>query len=179
MSHSEHFDWYSNVYLRDPYDVNIYLSMSQTTGDSPARMTATRTQGWYIRLREYSLQDLIALSVPYMIILLVVAIGTCYISDPSMPVLLYSGLPKSYQSWLTFVVLFVQEMRLLLTLGSVFTPVIQLQVLSFDAVIAHLEGIANSAAMNRYFIIFTNISSCLTALFTNFNIGMEMGWSDT
>ena len=68
--------------------------------------------------------------------------------DPTMPELLYSGLTERYQSWLTFTMLFVEEIRLLLTCCSVLVPVLHLQVLSFDEVNTHLDAIMSSVSPN-------------------------------
>ena len=135
-------------------DLRIAVSILRDAGmtDSSARITATRSQRWYRRLLEYSLQDLIVLSLPYTILLVVVGIGACFIYDSSMRILLYSALPERYQGWLTFMALFVEEIRMLLMCASVGVPVLQLQVLSFAKVNAYLEGILNSAILNRYYM---------------------------
>ena len=101
-------------------------------------------QRWCHRLLECSLQDLIVLFLPHMILLAAVLIGACCVYDPTMRLLLYSALPESYQSWLLFGICFVEELRFMLMMISIAIPVWQMQVMSFDLVNTALEVIGRS-----------------------------------
>ena len=62
-----------------------------------------------------------------------------YAFDPPLRLLLYSAFPEGCQTWLIFIVCFLDEIRFLLVLVSVAVPTMQLQVKSFDQVNAKLE----------------------------------------
>ena len=102
-------------------------------------------QPWRKRLVECSLQDLIAIYMPPMVLCAEGFIGACYIYDPTLSLLLYSALPAKYQSWSTFMACFIEEIRLLLICAGVAVPGLQLQVISFDRVNTQLEAIMSSA----------------------------------
>ena len=110
------------------------------------------SQRWYERLLEHSLQDLIAMYMPHLALCSASFIWACYIYDPSLRLLLYFELPERYQSWLTFTVCFVEEIRFFLVVFGVGSPMLQLQVISFDQVNTHLETIMFSV-LNRYYLI--------------------------
>ena len=94
--------------------------------------TADRTNGTWERLWECSLQDLIAICLPYMIITAASAVVVCFLYDPTMDILLYSGLPDGYKNWFTFWVCMIEEIRLITMVIGTVTPVWQLQVIAFD-----------------------------------------------
>ena len=107
-------------------------------------------QHWYKRLLEYTLQDLIAAYMPHMVLCGVVGIATCYAYDPDLRLLLYSALPKRYQTWLIFLICYVEEIRLLLILSAVIVPILQLQVITFGQLNIHLEATLVGSALTRY-----------------------------
>ena len=99
---------------------------------------------------EYSLQDLIAIGMPYMIILGLPLISGCFIYDPTMKLLIYDPtmklliyalIPDSPKSWLWFWPCFAIEIHFLIIFMAVFIPGWQLQVISFDLVNTKLEAI--------------------------------------
>ena len=81
-----------------------------------------------------SLQDLIAIVMPYMTPVVIAMIAGCMLYDPTMKMLLYSGLPGQYQSWASAVICFAEEMRFLVILVGVAVPIWQFQVIAFDLV---------------------------------------------
>ena len=105
---------------------------------------AGRSQRWYKCLLECSLQDLIGIYMPYMVLVSQAAVGACYIYDPTSKLLLYSALPERYQSWLIFLMCFVEEMRFITIFIGVAVQVLQLQVISFDLININLEAILDS-----------------------------------
>ena len=86
-----------------------------------------------------SLQDLIAIYLPYMIMAADMIILMCYVYDPAMNFLLYASLPDRFRNWFTFGLCMVEEVRLFIILGGTKVPVWQLQVTAFDLVNNSLE----------------------------------------
>ena len=96
------------------------------------------------RLMECSLQELIAILIPYMIALAAVVIAACILYDPTMKMLLYSSVPHSYKNWFSFGICFVEETRLLLMCVGINVPVFQLQLIAFELINSRLEEILHS-----------------------------------
>ena len=94
------------------------------------------------------MQDLIAIYLPDMIITALLAILACIIYDPSMSLLLYSGLPEVYQNRFTFWICMVEETRFLMFMAGMDTPTWQSQVISFDFVSKNLEEIMEKLTSN-------------------------------
>ena len=80
-----------------------------------------------------------------MVLLAAAMIGSCYLYDSTMRMLLYSVLPESQQNWISFGVLWAEEVRTVLFAGGVAILVWQLQVISFDLVNKSLTAVADSA----------------------------------
>ena len=95
-------------------------------------------------MKEKSLQDLIAIVLPYMALLAALTIGACYALDPTMKLLLYSALPAQYQNWLSFAICLVEEVRILGIFAGTVTPVWQSQIIAFDLVSDNLECLTES-----------------------------------
>ena len=70
----------------------------------------------------------------------------CY---PSMKLLLYAALPKEHQTWITFGILILEELRYLIVACAIGIPVWILQVISFDLVGNKLTLLMDS--MQRFF----------------------------
>ena len=107
---------------------------------------------WIHRLSEYSLQDFLALGLPFMTIAAVPIIGASFIADPSMKLLLYALLPKNWKTWPLFWACFSIELHYLVMFPAIGTTPWQLQVISFELVNMNLETIASAA---RYFTSLT------------------------
>ena len=88
-----------------------------------------------------SLQELIAISLPAVSLITITAIGACFIYDPEMKLLLYSALPENCKNWLSFLVCWVEEMRMLCMGVGIASPLLQLQVIAFDLLNVSLEAI--------------------------------------
>ena len=67
-----------------------------------------------------------------------------FISNPSMKYLLYAALPREHQTWITFGILLFEESRFIIVIASVGTPILILQVLSFELVRNKLELLIHS-----------------------------------
>lgn len=125
--------------------------MSRLTGRaSPVVPDNDGNKQWFKRLLKCSLQDLIVIYVPYMVVLAAVLILACYVYDPTLRLLLYSALPECHQTWLAFVICYMEEMRFMLMLFGIVTPVWQLQVLSLDLINKYLELIIVGTTPIRY-----------------------------
>ena len=96
------------------------------------------------RLLGSSLQDFIAIGMPYLVLLAAGMIGACIIYDPTMKLLLYSALPERYQNWLSFGILWVEELRLMIFGSGIGVPVWQLQIIAFDTVNNNLQAMMDS-----------------------------------
>ena len=139
-------------FARDLQDllISVFISRVTETRNAPASGTAkSRRQLWYKRLLECSPQDLIALYLPYMVLCSIAFIGACYVYDPTLRLLLYSALPERHQNWLTFLICFVEEMRLVSIIAGIGVAVLEIQINTFEEVTNHLEANIMSA-MNRY-----------------------------
>ena len=99
---------------------------------------------------QFSLQDLIAIFMPYMVLLAVPVISSSFIYDPTLRLLLYAVLPESFKTWPWFGLCFIEEVHLLTMFVSIATPAWQLQVISFDLVNKSLETIIASSTLIRY-----------------------------
>ena len=100
------------------------------------------------KLWERSLQDLIAIYVPYMVMAGVVTILACFTYDPTMKYLLYKALPETRKNWITFGVCLLEETRLLLIDSGLVITVFQVQVIAFDLVKGNAENM-RKFIMNR------------------------------
>ena len=76
-----------------------------------------------------------------MVILAECAVLACYIYDPSMAFLMYSGLPVTLQNPVTFCICMVEEARYLLICAGIGIPAWQMQVIEFDLVNYNMEEI--------------------------------------
>ena len=101
-----------------------------------------------------SLQDLIAIALPYMIIPLIPIVSASFVYDPTMRLLLYAVLPKNRKFCPWFWACFVGEIHFLVMFAAVATPAWQLQVMSFELINKNLQNIV-STGVNRYFISYS------------------------
>ena len=101
-------------------------------------------------MMQYSLQDLIGIFMPYMVLLAVPIISSSFIYDPTLRVLLYAVLPESFKTWPWFGLCFIEEVHFLTMYASIATPGYQLQVISFELVNKSIEAIIDSFALKRY-----------------------------
>ena len=91
------------------------------------------------------MQDLIAIGLPYMVLLTLPVCWASFIYDPTMRVLLYSALPECYKNRLSFWICFVEEMNFLLMFAGLAIPIWQMQVISFDLVKRNLDILTDTA----------------------------------
>ena len=102
---------------------------------------------WLIQMKEKSLQDLIAIFLPYMSLSAVLAIGACYALDPTMKLLLYSALPAGYQNGLSFGICLAEDVRLPGIFTAITTPVFQVHIIAFDLISDSLRRVIKSMEM--------------------------------
>ena len=93
---------------------------------------------------------MLAILLPYMLPFTIMLLVVCAVHEPTMKMLLYSTLPKSYQNRLTFWLCYVEEMRFMAMLGGVAVPVWQCQVIAFDLISDKLEEIKAEAMRKKY-----------------------------
>lgn len=105
------------------------------------------------RLKEYTLQDLVAINLTYMVLAIIGLIIVAAIYDPTLQFLLYAGLPQHVQTWLTFAVLMLEEMRYMLMNCAVIVPVFTLQIISFDLVNSQLKFLMGLIKRYRFRIL--------------------------
>lgn len=91
------------------------------------------------------MQDLIAVSIPYMIYFSLPFVVASFIYDPSMRLLMYHALPDCCKNRLVFWICFVEEIRFLLMYIAIAVPAWQLQVIAFDLVNTRLDVLADHA----------------------------------
>ena len=84
------------------------------------------------QLRQYSLQDLLAIFIPHMLVACVVLMLTVCMYDSTMKFLVYSILPESKKTWLWFVICSLEEVRFFMFWFVVSAPVFQIQLVSFE-----------------------------------------------
>ena len=63
---------------------------------------------------------------------------------PGLHLLLYNGLPEKYQTWLSFTILLLEEMRYIVTLYVIAVPMWILQLIAFDLVNTRLRLLIHS-----------------------------------
>ena len=101
-------------------------------------------QRLFRRLSKYSLQDLIAIFMPYVVFSGVLLILACFIHDPTMQLLLYSALPDRQKNWMSFLFCFAEEMRFLLMAVGSAVPAWQVQVIAFNLINKNLQLLLES-----------------------------------
>ena len=92
-----------------------------------------------------SLQELIVIWLPHMIVAGAPMIGACYLNDSTIKMLLYSALHESQKNWISFGILWIEEVRFMIFAAGVAVPVWQLQVISFDLLNSRLTSVVDSA----------------------------------
>ena len=102
-------------------------------------------------MMQCSLQDLIGIYMPYMVLLAVQVISSSFIYDPTLRLLLYAVLPESLKTWPWFGLCFIEEVHFWTMLVSIGTPG-QLQVISFELINKSLETIIASVTLKQYVI---------------------------
>ena len=79
-----------------------------------------------------------------MVLPLVLPIGACYVYAPELRFLLSSALPDAHQNWLTFALCMVEEIRFLMTILGLITPVYQTQLISYELIVRKLQHVVQS-----------------------------------
>ena len=98
-------------------------------------------RSWWQRL---SLQDLMALYAPELILVGILAVIAAMVYDPTMKMLLYTALPDGMRTPIWFILCFAEELRNLMFEGAILVPVLQIHVLTFEVVDEALRSIAVS-----------------------------------
>ena len=121
-----------------------FLKSNSISCDFPdaADETANSRNPKWTRL---SLQDLIALYAPELILGGIIAVIAAMMYNPTMKMLLYGALPDSKRTPMWFIICFGEEFRHLLSLATIMVPVLQIHVITFDILDDTLRKIAASA----------------------------------
>ena len=127
----------------------VSLMLWRNLGNLPTLINVHEGTHGRRRVLQSPLQDLVAIWLPYLVLLAAVMVGACYLYDPTMRLLLYSALPGSYQNWWIFTILWVEEVRLLILASGTVVPVWQLQIIAFDLIHHSLQSLTNSMLLSR------------------------------
>ena len=96
-------------------------------------------------VKGYTLQDSVALGLPYLTLSAYFVICPCLALHPKLKLLLYSGLNPRCQSPLVFVVCLAEDLRFVAMTAAIGTPSLQVQVIAFDGLIFKLKEITEVA----------------------------------
>ena len=96
------------------------------------------------RLGEYSLQDALAVCLPYVAACTDVLLLAALLYDPTMRLLLHSAVPDNYRTCWIFGLCFAQDMRQLFFCVGNLVSAWQLQVTAFEVISYSLEEIMES-----------------------------------
>ena len=156
--------WYYVVYIKNPQFFGFYLSMTLTgkqigkwkdkiprghviiilcVGYEAAGDTQ-KARSWSCRLKEYTVQDIFAMSLPYTFLLSILTVMLTLIFNPSIKYMLYAAIPLEHQTIITFGILLFEELRMLIAGVSMMIPILTAQVLSFDLVRNKLQQLIDS-----------------------------------
>ena len=145
----------------------IFEGHTRSVGDS--------SQPWFRRLSALSLQDLIALHIPYMVTALIVVIGACFINEHTMQLRPYSAVPDKIRNWIAFMICFMEEMRFLIMIPGTAGPAWQLQVISFGLIERNLKFMGESLSVSYnnvsafYFQFLLQCSTKVASFFRNYS----------
>ena len=118
----------------------IYAS----AGTKPTESRRATGEGGFKRMLEYTMQHLITISLPYMALFTLSLIWASFIYDPTMRVLLYSGLPECWKNVLSFWACFAEDVRSLLIVTGMAVPTWQMHVMACDLVNRRLDVILDN-----------------------------------
>ena len=96
------------------------------------------------RTKYYTLQDVMAIYAPHMISIIISVIGLVFIYDPSFKLLIHSCMPLEWRTPLVLAICAVEELRHLLMLGAIYTPIWQLPGVIFETVLNNYRFISGS-----------------------------------
>ena len=85
-------------------------------------------------LRESTLQDLIAIFLPHILLIAVLFITASLVCYPTMTGFLYSVLPESWKTWPWFLAFLLMEIRSMTMVLAVLSQALQIHVVAFDLV---------------------------------------------
>ena len=100
-----------------------------------------KAKPWWVRI---SLQDIIALYAPHMVLAAVVSATAVMAYDPTLKILLYSALPHEWRTFTVFSFCLAEEVRNLVLMGMIAVPVLQIHVMTSDLLVQTLHEIAHS-----------------------------------
>ena len=96
------------------------------------------------RILEYSLQDAIAKFLPYLAACTDLLVAAVSIYEVTIRLLLCSALPEVYQTWWTFGLCLVEELRLQLFTAGLMVTTWQIQVVAFEFISNSLQVLIDS-----------------------------------
>ena len=97
-------------------------------------LNGARRRGLSNLLRESTLQDLIAIFLPHILIIAVLFITASLVYYPTMTAFLYSMLPENWKTWLWFLAFLLMEIRSMAIILAVVSQALQIHVIAFDLV---------------------------------------------
>ena len=97
---------------------------------------------WINLVTGHTLQDVLAICLPYMVFLAVIVVTASFAYDPTMKLLLCAMIPEeSWKTWPWFWACFPWELHFVAMSGVIAAPVWQLQVISFELINVNLQTI--------------------------------------
>ena len=97
-----------------------------------------------------SLEDLIAIYLPYMLILEGGLVLVSLFYDPTTTLFLYSKLPESYRTWPWLLACLLEEIRSMAIIIAILVPAEQIKVLAIGLVRMSLEEVVRGMLRKRY-----------------------------
>ena len=120
--------------------VIMYFDVCLYTGNTPL-LDEQDGKRWIQKLMEHSLQDVIGVGLPYLVLPLVPIICASFVYDPTMKFLLFAMVPESWNTWPSFCIWLIVEAYLLFMLPVIALPAWQVQVIAFELVNHNLKAI--------------------------------------
>ena len=109
-----------------------------------ASLPVKSKEPWISRLQRCSLQDLIALLLPYMFGFAILLVLVISLFDPTTTLFVHGALPEKYQSSLSLALCFLEEVRIGFVILGVVGATLQLQVISYVSIQERLRMILRS-----------------------------------
>ena len=116
-------------------------------------MVENSVKSWMTFFREHTLQDLIAICLPWMALATFPVIAAALLYDPTMKLLLYAAVPEDWRTGPCFWACFMAELHFLAMLDAIVISTWQLQVISFELLNTKLETVGFRAGKRYGYLV--------------------------
>ena len=123
------------------YTLSRFINLSVMSFVGTVERITVTAKPWWVRL---SLQDIIALYAPHMVLAAAISAAAVIAYDPTLKILLISALPQDWRTSTVFYLCLAEEVRNLVLMGIISVPVLQLHVMTSDLLVEALDEIAHS-----------------------------------